>query len=311
MRLVLVALALAGAVACSRNAPPPASEAPPAPKPPAAPGRQPDYVDLSDDLVHAKLSQWDLTFQKEKGCTPDRGRQSARCLELTRILEHGVDEARVRAVIGDVEAALPQILQTWSAAFSRSGRTFAPPTVRYYGVSIPGVFKLQADRPGCELQFENAFYCPPSHEIFYDAIFLARVGEVVRQQNKTNGRYAVIATVAHEMGHAVDGLTGAAAAHVSVGEKIGHREERLADCFAGAIVAALSQQAGGASQAARLIVSATPRAEGQMALYLIGGPVSEDGRHETGPVRADFFAQGFSGGIAGCAPQTVPSTAQP
>ena len=265
---------------------------------------------MKRDPVPTKLSNWDAAFQKDVGCVTPEDRVSPRCRELTRLIDHGVDDARVGQVIRDVEEALPGIHETWATAFRRSGLTFSPPVVRYYGYSIPGIFQLQPNPPVCRLKLENAFYCPPGHEIYYDAIFLARVADVVRQETKTTGRYAVISAVAHEMGHAVDATTGAAAAHVAVGEAIEHRQERLADCFAGAIVAALSQRTAGASQAARMANSGTPRTEGQMALYFIGGPVAGKA-HDTGPARAGFFAEGFSGGIAGCAPQTFRSTAEP
>ena len=203
--------------------------------------------------------------------------------------------------MGKVNTALPVLTQIWSHEFTRLGKTFQAPTVLYYGTDTgtPGVFAVGevARRAGdCLKPFDNSLYCGATNTVYLDAVYLARVAYAVKQTDGTSGKYAALAVAAHELGHAVQVQTGG-------GDEKLYRQELLADCFAGAALAALrrSETGTGRSQAARILYTSDALAEGQLGLYLIGGPKMVDGAHEAGPVRADFFTGGFNMGVGSCA----------
>ena len=84
-------------------------------------------------------------------------------------------------------------------------------------------------------------------------------------------------------------------------------EELFADCLAGAGNAALRRaENSGKSQAALLVPGGDPLTEGQLGLYLAGGPASQDGVHAEGPVRADAFTGGFNRGFNSCVERFPP-----
>jgi predicted metalloprotease len=257
------------------------------------------------------LSRWDDFVKKSEECLTASGVRSSRCKELTRMYERGVSETQVHETIGHVERALPVIRQAWVEAFGNLGRKFDAPQVFYYGISTPtpGVFTVRREPPppACLRLYDNAFYCEKGYEIHYDAVLFARVANAVRAVTGSDGRYGAIAVVAHEMGHAADSLTGASAAHLRPNETADQGAERLADCFSGATIAAVSRSTGSPSQAAQILQSAGPLAEGQLSMYFAGGAVS-DGVHGAGKDRIQYFTDGFNRGIATCAPVTFPST---
>ncbi len=315
--MAAMCLLLTCTLACSREQAPPASE-------PAKPAPDPSSVEVAGDAVPAPdtpfvpldrepgvtaLSRWDEAVKKNAECQTASGVKSSRCGELTRMFERGVSESQVHETIGHVEGALPVIRQAWVEAFGNLGRKFDASQVFYYGISTPtpGVFSVRREPPPCLRLYDNAFYCEKGHEIHYDAVLLARVANAVREVTGSDGRHGAIAVVAHEMGHAADGLTGASTAQLRPNETADQAAERVADCFSGATVAALSRSTGGPAQAAQILQAAGPLAEGQLAMYLAGGAVS-DGVHGAGKERVNYFTEGFNRGIPGCAPVTFPST---
>jgi predicted metalloprotease len=303
---VVTALLLFNA-ACGREpdavAPPangPESTSPPSPDDPAAapemapqdtaPRREVDWSLLEKDPFATRLGRWDEFAAAETVCM---SADNARCREMRRALNRVADQSEIGEVIGAVRQAFPTFVRLWSDEFDRLGATFTPPTFSYYGAgTTTGVFSIPEQKPPeCPPLWENALYCPTTRAIYYDAVYLARIAAAVRETDGTSGRYAALSVAAHELGHAVQFQTGDWKAPL-------YRQELLADCFAGAAMAAVARTEAG-SQAAPL--AANPAlSEGQLGLYLVGGPVMRDDAHEAGPVRADFFTRGFNRGVSAC-----------
>ncbi|HEX5069234.1 MAG TPA: neutral zinc metallopeptidase, partial [Vicinamibacterales bacterium] len=267
------------------------------------PRRDVDWTLLDTKSVATRLSHWDEAADAEKTCMQGASR---RCTEMRRFVDEGGGVSGVQPVIDDVNAALPILKRLWSEEFARIGRTFAAPDVAYYGVGtgIAAVFEPAdvAKKAGdCMKPFDNSLYCPSTNTVYLDAVYLTKVARAVHEADGTTGRFAAIAVAAHEIGHAV---------HVQTGDAEGdkHAQELLADCFAGAGMAALrrSETGVGQSKAAQVLYTSDALAEGQLGIALIGGPKMVDGIHEAGPVRADYYTRGFNMGFGSCADRFKP-----
>lgn len=315
-RPALAALALTSALACGPDAPtpaPPTHDATAQPAPPSgvaaemerlsradgwvAPRREVDWSLIQGDPWVTRLGRFEQAVEVDQVClgrTP-----SPRCSELRRMLDRGVDEAQLRSMVAAVQEALPALVKVWTAAFAIRGRTFEPPRVAYFGWSRGRIPEIPAENaPACPIVYDNAYYCADTREIYYDAVFLTRLGAAVATTNGTSGRFAPIAVVAHELGHAVDDELG-----VSGGEP--HREELVADCFSGAAVAEAQRAAAGPSRAVQAVQLTTPLVEGQLAMSFVGGPQPR-GVHAAGQERSNYFTRGFNIGIDSCAIDLTP-----
>jgi len=263
-----------------------------------APRPELDWSILKRGPFSTRLGRWEESVAAEKVCLD--GTEQERCELMIRALARVGSSDEIRTTMDQLNKAMPALKGVWADEFARLGRTFAEPTVLYYGVdwqNVEGVIPPDrvTGRRDCEKPFENSVYCPATQTIYLDPIFLARVSAAVHDTNGTSGRYGALAVAAHELGHAV---------HIQTGDASGDRpkQELLADCFAGAAMAALrrAETGIGYSRTARLLYGQEALTEGQLGIALIQGPFAA-GPYQPGPIRADFFTGGFNLGFGSCA----------
>ena len=263
-----------------------------------APRPELDWSILKREPFSTQLGRWEESVAAEKVCLA--GTDQERCKLMLRALDRVDSVDEIRTTMDQLNTSIPVMKAVWAAEFARVGETFIAPTVLYYGVdwqNIEGVIPPDrlTGRRDCEKPFENAVYCLSSRTIYLDLIWLTRVAAAVRDTNGTSGRLGALAVAGHELGHAV---------HVQTGDAHGNRpkQELLADCFAGAVMAGLrrAETGIGNSKAARLLYGQEALTEGQLGIALIQGPVAK-GPYQPGPIRADFFTGGFNLGSGSCA----------
>lgn len=263
-----------------------------------APRPELDWSILKREPFSTQLGRWEESVAAEKVCLA--GTDQERCALMIRALERVGSSDEIRITRDQVNQAIPVMKGVWADEFKRVGRTFVAPTVLYYGVdwrNVEGVIPPDqlTGRSDCKKPFENAVYCSATNTIYLDLILLARVAAAVRDTNGTSGRLGALAVAGHELGHAV---------HVQTGDAHGDRpkQELLADCFAGAVMAGLrrAETGIGNSKAARLLYGQEALTEGQLGIALVQGPVAK-GPYQPGPIRADFFTGGFNLGFGSCA----------
>jgi hypothetical protein len=263
---------------------------------------QADWSILEKDPLSTRLGRWDEFVEANEVCLG--GTDLERCRLMRRTLEKAASLSDVQRVMADVRAALPVLQSAWADEFARAGRTFVKPAAFFYGVddsSNPiGVFTRGevARRVGdCMKPFDNALYCDVTNTIYFDAVLLTRIAAAVRDTNGTSGRYAAIAIAGHELGHAWHVQVYGSA---PVSDEEAMQEELLADCYSGAGNAVLKRADARVSGAqAAGVPGGEPLTEGQLGLYLAGGPKAR-GVHAAGPVRADAFTGGFNRGFNSC-----------
>ena len=218
--------------------------------------------------------------------------------DLIRMKAAGISEKDVSDVEGFVRSSFPAIDQAAQEYLAKAGLKFKTPAIRYYGYR-----NIKAPSNCGELPLENAVYCYEDNTINYDIIFLTKVIKVVKEKTKTDGKYAVMAVMSHEMGHAVDYkwarlLSG-------VGSKAWGMLyelllERNADCFAGAALSKIVlDQTGKAAVPDREREKSAALLEGRLALYAIQGDRS-DRYYPPGEERMGIFKKGFEEGTGTC-----------
>lgn len=316
----VVASWLLGAVlsgtACGRTDPPPADPTPPTvqPQPPAsiaaemeraagratpAPPRPDiDWSALARDGWVVPQRRFEHEVDAVKSCLRASLLEKPRCLELQRMATRNVTDADVRATLAAVRQAVPSLTAVWRERFAAAGRTFALPEIRFYGWSGDGFSDVAPAPPDCPAPLDNAWLCVGTNQIHFDVVFLTRLTRAVHDVDGTPGTFAAVAVLGHELGHAVDvqlGLTGLEE----------YAREAIADCFSGAAVGAVLRAAAGPSRARQVLDTATPMTEGQLTMYLLGGPAMTDGDHPPGPVRASLFTRGFNLGAGECTLEAV------
>ncbi|MEZ5317354.1 MAG: neutral zinc metallopeptidase [Vicinamibacterales bacterium] len=222
---------------------------------------------------------------------------SERCQDLKRLMTHDVTEAQVRSTIAAINPIGTALTNIWTRTFAAARMTYVAPELKYYGWTAP-LFGTPTMPPlSCLRTPDNAFYCPETHDVYLDVVFLARLQKVVADSNGTSGGYASMTVVAHEVGHAVDRQLGLTDPTTIAGR---YRGEMLADCFAGAVLGDVVRRKAGGSQAVLLIQSIEPLGEGQVAMFLLGGRQMADAIHEDGQMRANFLTWGFRKGFGEC-----------
>jgi predicted metalloprotease len=211
--------------------------------------------------------------------------------DYERMLKMDVTDQHIAFVEQVVENSYPAINQVAQEYVTKAGVKFETPTIGYYGYQ-------NKNAPSCvgKIALENAYYCFLTNEISYDILWLARVSKFVREVTATEGTFAVIAVMGHEMGHAADYRYTRL-----VKEGIGSKAwgilyqlslERNADCFAGSVVQRLVQDLTIEEQQTAVI-------EGMAALYAIQGNYS-DRNYPPGAERMKIFRNGFEQGSASC-----------
>jgi hypothetical protein len=322
---VAVVLAVAACSGGSNPSPPPGGDGTAQPRPPetaeairqiepGAPHREVDWSILRQDPFTTPLGQWEERVETSRVCLDPESARSQRCELLQRQLKRVANRSEINDTIAAVDKAIPVFQSMWRAEFARLGRAFRTPAMSYYGLDVPDSQRViqgpaaeintlpsiaidgrVLHRAECPRFWENSVYCPTTNELYLDAVYLTRIAAAIRETDRTSGRFAALSVAAHELGHAVHLQT-----HDGDGDP--YTQEMLADCFAGASLATLRREetGTGASQAERVVKTSDALTEGQLAMYLIGGPVMTDGVHESGPVRANFFTRGFNRGVGNC-----------
>ena len=110
--------------------------------------------------------------------------------------------------------ASQDINRFWSQSFASSGRRYVQPSVYPYNSPV---------RTPCGVAaMNNAFYCPASNNIYFDASFVKKYYSQV-------GDFAAVSILAHEWGHLVQAQLG-----INRGNAYTIQMELQADCLAGA-----------------------------------------------------------------------------
>ncbi len=174
-----------------------------------------------------------------------------------------------------VKAATTDINSYWQQVFANAGATYVPPKQ-----VVPYTTVISTACGPAVLN--NAFYCAPSHSIYYDSNFL-------KAEAREFGDFAPVVIMAHEWGHLVQrdlGLLSDRYFSVEI--------ELQADCLAGV----WSQHAD----------SAGFRQEGSLdqgaeALFSAGNeniPWFAPQAHGTSDQRVNSFVDGFARGVDAC-----------
>jgi hypothetical protein len=191
-----------------------------------------------------------------------------------------ITKADVNAMTYKVNMASSFFEATWRDIFARAGYKYPAPKLVGY---------VDSTKSGCgELKANNAHYCGADNTIYYDTLFLTRMMKYTGNQLHSDGDYAPIVVLAHEMGHGVAYVLG-------VNPSYANNRENLADCLAGVVT-------GYAAAAKNL--EAGDFEEGELALKLGGDgpntPFNSDHAHGPAEERVLMFERGFRGGLPAC-----------
>lgn len=177
-----------------------------------------------------------------------------------------------------VKLGMQTVSQFWQVKFSHNGFYYRQPQVKYYTSPV---------KSGCgTLPMNNAAYCPADHTIYFDAVFFVRVMKVIGQNLKTDGDMAIIFILAHEWGHAVQGMT-------RMKFQFPIQFEENADCTAGAFTRYASEQKW-------LETGDLEEALTVLAVFGDQLPYGASGEHGSGDERVAKFKRGLRGGLVSC-----------
>jgi predicted metalloprotease len=152
----------------------------------------------------------------------------------------------------------------------------------------------------------NAYFCRADNTIYYDVNFLHVLGRSAGRMKGTDGDYAPIAAIGHELGHAVQfHLQPYATMRQGWTYKVDHvGGERIADCLSGA--STRSAEAAG-------LLDRTDIREALAVMEIVGTPRTSltmpslrewIQRHSQGhpepDVRQDMFRAGYDRGVMAC-----------
>lgn len=177
-----------------------------------------------------------------------------------------------------VKLGMQTVTQFWQAKFAQNGIYYRAPQVKYYTSPV---------NSGCgKLPMNNAAYCPADHTIYFDAVFFVRVMKVIGENLKTDGDMAIIFILAHEWGHAVQGMT-------RMKFQFPIQYEENADCAAGAFTRYASEQKW---------LENGDLEEALTVLEVFGDqlPYGTSGEHGSGEERVAKFKRGMRGGLVAC-----------
>lgn len=175
----------------------------------------------------------------------------------------------------------------WKEFFAARGETYQPPRlVAFAGKGESSCGKMS---PG------NAYYCEKDNSVYYDEEFLAALRLRVASETGSTGEAAPIIAIAHELGHAVYAQMNRQTRPRGTFHQLqGYGEEKIADCLAGALTRAASEQG---------ILTQATLAEAEVTMAIIGQLKPQKG-HPTWRVRHDTFLNGFRGGVNACSATT-------
>jgi predicted metalloprotease len=122
----------------------------------------------------------------------------------------------VSKVLGSTE-------DVWGQIFSRSGKTYTPPTLVLYSGAVRSACGLGKAAMG-------PFYCPNDQKLYVDLSFY----DDLKRRFKAPGDFAQAYVIAHEVGHHVQNLVGTfAKLEANHDNPTSVRMELQADCYAG------------------------------------------------------------------------------
>lgn len=238
--------------------------------------------------------------------------------DLSALLGGGVPGAVDRG--GDGDAVVPNC-QTGADANSNDECRLAAASLnldQYWakqldGYTDPDLFIVQGSTPtqcGTASNATGPFYCPPEQAVYIDPTFFGLLRE---QFGATAGPLAQLYVLAHEYGHHVQNLIGVMADNPDNGTgpaSNGVRTELQADCFAGAWVAAATQQVDDngvpylqtpTEADIRDALNAAETVGDDHIQQQSGGRVNpESWTHGSSAQRERWFATGYQGGPTSC-----------
>ncbi|HLX45556.1 MAG TPA: neutral zinc metallopeptidase [Bryobacteraceae bacterium] len=192
-----------------------------------------------------------------------------------------INQSEVTAMSDKVSAAASFVDATWTGIFSQAGQPYSAPRL------IPFIHSVNT---GCGiLQPDNAHYCGADNAVYYDIEFFARLGKYTSHELRTDGSYAPITVLWHEVGHSV-------AERLGINPAFSRNQENLADCLAGVVM----RQAAAASTS----FEESEVQEGLFALSLGGDrpttPLDSPRAHGSAEERQAMFNRGYHTGLPGC-----------
>jgi hypothetical protein len=180
-----------------------------------------------------------------------------------------------------VDVVSTSVDDVWTAIFRQQGQAYRPPA----GV----VLYDQATGTGCGMgqSAMGPFYCPPDQKVYLDLSFWQELETKFGAQGEAARAYVI----AHEIGHHVQNLTGAAEQAQRMGargaESGSVRLELQADCYAGVWVAHAPEVSGG-----QVALDPKDVEQGLTAAAAVGDDTLQ--RKSQGRVAPDSFTHGSS-----------------
>lgn len=196
---------------------------------------------------------------------------------------------------GDVDelarTAVSDIEEFWETAYGQTFDGDFTPVDRLYSWDEAGVNTVFCGND--TLGVVNAGYCTDEHTIGWDR------GELFPSMRAANGDMAIVATLAHEYGHAVQGMSGIATDHTPT-----LVSEQQADCLAGVYMRWVAE-----GSSPRFTVSTGDGLNGVLATLIgLSDPVLNESDpevdvdpHGSAFERVSAFQFGFTDGAESCA----------
>jgi predicted metalloprotease len=160
----------------------------------------------------------------------------------------------------------------------------------------------------------NAYFCSADNTVYYDEVFLTELAKAAGVAIRTNGDYAAVAALAHELGHAVrfrqqseacrraQGMIAAALICSPNPFESEYLMEAQADCYSGAVTKRFGEGhllLAGDIQAAQFILGSLGdlgQRDDSIERSLMTPPHS----HGEGAARRKHFELGYKGGANAC-----------
>ncbi|MDB5971685.1 MAG: neutral zinc metallopeptidase [Hydrocarboniphaga sp.] len=198
----------------------------------------------------------------------------------------------VRAIVGETE-------DVWGGLFQAQGQAYQPPRLILFSGRVQTACGGASSATG-------PFYCPGDRQVYLDTSFF----DEMRQRLGGGGDFANAYVIAHEVGHHVQTLTGAAQAvdaarergqEVSGDNGLLVRQELQADCYAGVWAHVAEQrhhwlEAGDIESA---LNTATAIGDDRLQQQSRGTVVPDTFTHGTSKQRVSWFRKGFDSGQPG------------